>query len=175
MDSIKTDMALVIVDMQKGFITDKLEQLESNIASLIEKHEFKCILATQFINSKESNFIKLLDWDEMQEGSEGSGICSKLINFKISVFRKYTYGCTELIKFLTENQVRKAIIVGVDTDACILKMALDLFDSDIEPYVLAEYCGSSGGIDYHNSAIKLLQRSIGDSNVIINSLELFKF
>ena len=160
--------------MQKGFITQENSGLENKIDSLIINNEFKHTIATQFINTKNSNFVKLLDWEEMQEGSQSTDICNKIRETSIKTIKKNTYGSTELIEHLKNQGIKQTLIVGVDTDACVLKIALDIFDADIEPYVLTEYCGSSGGLAYHDLAIKLLRRLIGDRNVVTNSYEFIK-
>ncbi|MEI3434494.1 MAG: hypothetical protein V8R26_05800, partial [Clostridia bacterium] len=53
---------------------------------------------------------------------------------------------------IKENDVEQ-IYLCLDfknTDACVLKTALDLFENNYEVYVLKEYCMSGAGQKIHN-------------------------
>ena len=54
---------------------------------------------------------------------------------------------------------------GVDTDACVMATA-GLFDAGFETFVVSDGCASSGGQEYHEAAIKILERNIGAQYVI---------
>ena len=55
---------------------------------------------------------------------------------------------------------------GIDTDACVLKTALDLFENNYDVKVIEDCSMSHSGIEYHNSAINMLKKLIGNQNVI---------
>ena len=57
-------------------------------------------------------------------------------------------------------------MVGVDTDACILTTALALFDFGVQPVIYRDLCASTGGAEMHSAAIDVLNRNIGESNVL---------
>ena len=44
--------------------------------------------------------------------------------------------------------------------------ALELFDAGIETYVVSDGSASSGGTEYHEAGIKLLERNIGEDYVV---------
>jgi nicotinamidase-related amidase len=44
--------------------------------------------------------------------------------------------------------------------------ALGLFDAGFETFVVSDGCASSGGQEYHETAIKILKRNIGAQYVI---------
>ncbi|MBO5349316.1 MAG: isochorismatase family protein [Clostridia bacterium] len=88
------------------------------------------------------------------------------INTKVLVKENYSAVNKEFINYLSENRIEEVYICGFDADACVLKTAFDLFERNIKVYILQDYCMSSGGEEYHNAAIKVLKRSIGDKFII---------
>ena len=54
--------ALVVIDVQNYFVNDKTKNLPDKIANFIENNKFDYVLFTQFINEKDSNFVRLLNW-----------------------------------------------------------------------------------------------------------------
>lgn len=155
---------LLIIDMQKGFIC-KNDKLVYKIESLIEQKQFDHIVYSKFINTKNSIFEKQLSWFKLQSEKEQSIVLDTKNNM---IIKKYAYSAftKELINFINENNIETIYICGLDTDACILKTALDIFEFGITPKVLKDYCKSSGGKKYHTSAIKILFRNIGKDNII---------
>lgn len=58
---------------------------------------------------------------------------------------------------------------GIDTDACVMASALSLFEYGKVPRVLVDYCGSIAGLEYHNMALRILERNIGKDQLIRES------
>lgn len=51
---------LIVVDMQEGFVhSEKIRELVSNIKRLLEADVFDVVIATKFINTKDSMFEKI--------------------------------------------------------------------------------------------------------------------
>lgn len=67
----------------------------------------------------------------------------------------------ELTKYLRENAIEKIVIAGIDTDMCVLKIAMDVFDIGIEPIVLTDCCASTAGLQAHLAGLAVLSRNIG--------------
>jgi nicotinamidase-related amidase len=66
-----------------------------------------------------------------------------------------------LTTFLREQRIERAFVAGIDTDTCVLKIAMDLFDRSIEPLVLADCCASTAGLQAHLAGLAVLSRNIG--------------
>ena len=67
------------------------------------------------------------------------------------IFEKYGYGLKQphidkIKEILSKNN--EIDIVGLQTDACVYAIALQLFDNDIFPNVLINYTATSIDIDY---------------------------
>jgi len=57
--------------------------------------------------------------------------------------------------------IEQVTVVGIDTDMCVLKVVMDLFDLAIEPIVLVDCCASTAGLQAHLAALAILTRNIG--------------
>ena len=67
---------------------------------------------------------------------------------------------------IDSNNIETIYLCGIDTDACVLKTALDLFENKFDVKVIEDCSMSHSGIEYHNSAINMLRKLIGNQNVI---------
>ena len=61
-------------------------------------------------------------------------------------------------------------IVGIDTDMCVLKIAMDIFDLGIEPVVLVDGCASTAGLQAHLAGLAILSRNIGPHQLRLTDL-----
>lgn len=152
-----------MIDLQNGFINN-----DYNFIKKIEKllcNEFDKIIFTRFINKKNSIFEKQLNWSKMIDKKEQEiAINSK--DYKVIVKEGYSAITQDFINYIKENNIDTFFLCGLDTDACILKTALDIFELGLTPIVLKKYCKSSGGKKYHKFALDILKRNIGKNNII---------
>ena len=72
----------------------------------------------------------------------------------------------ELEKYINKNNIDEIYLCGLDTDACVYKTALDLFENNYDVYVLKDYTMSHKGVELHNVFIDNLKRLIGENKVI---------
>jgi isochorismate hydrolase len=67
----------------------------------------------------------------------------------------------ELSEYLRTEGFPQVSVVGIDTDMCVLKIAMDVFDLGIEPVVLVDCCASTAGLQAHLAGLAILSRNIG--------------
>ena len=86
----------------------------------------------------------------------------------LKVFDKniYTAVNDELKKYIQKNNISKIYLCGFDTDACVQKTAIDLFEQNYDVYVLKDYCMSHLGKETHDFHINNLARLIGKDRII---------
>ena len=68
--------------------------------------------------------------------------------------------------YIRENDISEIYLCGFDTDACIQKTAIDLFEQNYDVYVLKDYCMSHLGKETHDFHINNLARLIGKDRII---------
>lgn len=148
---------LLVIDLQPAFA---VEPNYGKIIQYIKEHktEYDMVIATRFINHKDSPFVKKLGFD--------IAMAREKLEFPYDILLgKPTYGCGEGLcnKTLKGNQVT---VIGCDTDACILATCFEMFQYGVDFHVLADYCYSSGGDDYHKSALAFIERNFGPDSVV---------
>lgn len=159
-----SDGVLMVVDVQVGFLNDFTAHIPGRIARLIEGAGYDAILFTRFVNVSDSPYHRLLDWHDCAESPQ-TDLAHELEPFA-AISRSFTKsGYTglsdDLGQHLRELDPRRATIVGIDTDMCVLKIAMDVFDLGIEPVVLIDCCASTAGLQAHLAGLAVLSRNIG--------------
>lgn len=69
-------------------------------------------------------------------------------------------------KYIKDNNINDIYLCGIDTECCVLKTALDLFEENYNVYVLKDYCACTYGELRHSNAIEIIKRNIGNKYVI---------
>jgi nicotinamidase-related amidase len=73
------------------------------------------------------------------------------------IIRKMGYGLKAAdIRRLKSAGVKRAIVCGVDTDACVLGIMFSLFDAGIVCHAKEDLCWSSTGL--HTEALKIIRK-----------------
>lgn len=164
---------LLIVDVQSGFINSFTHHIPQRVARLIQRDEYAPILFTRFINSQDGPYQIFLDWHNCDCEPE-TKIAPELESFvdQSCVFSKPGL-CgmpKELADYLRQQSIERIVIVGIDTDMCVLKIAMDLFDIGIEPIILTDCCASTAGLQAHLAGLAVLSRNIGAQRLRVAGL-----
>ena len=155
---------LLIVDVQAAFLNAFTHHIPGRIAALIESGAFAPILFTQFVNIPDGPYRRFLDWHACAESPE-TDIAEPLEPWLAPerIFEKpgYTGISGDLARLLKDRQFALVTIAGIDTDMCVLKVAMDVFDLGIEPIILTDCCASTAGLQAHLAGLAVLSRNIG--------------
>ena len=156
---------LLVIDVQRDFINEHTLNTLNNIKILINSEKYDLIAFTRFINDKDSIWYNKLNYKGCMT-IEHQEIVIDTKNYKVFDKRVYTALNDELKQFISENNIDEIYLCGFDTDACVQKTALDLFEQNYEVYVLKDYCMSHKGKETHNFYINNLKRLIGKDKVL---------
>ena len=155
---------LLVVDVQRCFLNRYTAHVPGRVRRLIEGGGHDPVLFTRFVNAPDGPYHRCLDWHECGEPPE-TDLAPELEAAAGSdrVFTKpgYTGLPDELAARLRELAPEEVTLVGIDTDMCVLKVAMDVFDLGIEPIVLVDCCASTGGLQAHLAGLAVLSRNIG--------------
>jgi len=160
------NICLLIVDVQNGFISQETKHILPRLEHLCESNLINHIYLTQFKNDMDGPYRRILKWSKLSTDPELE-IYSPLKKYAEKIFKKSTYTSVsnDFVQIIKNNQIDAILIAGIDTDCCVLTTAADLFQLNIIPIVLTEYCASNGGSLSHNSAIVVLKRLIGEDQI----------
>ncbi len=147
--------AIIIVDLQKAFPIPQtlIEKIEAR------SREFPLRIFTQFINEPDSLFRTKLKRTSCAPGLPETELILPTSANDL-VLEKRGYGLTTAqIERLKQAGVRKALVCGVDTDACVIGVVFSLFDAGIDCEVERDLCWSSTGL--HEPALKIMREQFG--------------
>jgi nicotinamidase-related amidase len=155
---------LLVVDVQRGFLNEFTHHVPRRIQRLIERGEHAAVLFTRFVNVSGGPYRTFLDWHACQ-GPPDTDLAPELEPWARpeTVFSKEGL-CglpDKLVAHLRESAPGRVLVAGIDTDMCVLKIAMDLFDRSIEPIVLTDCCASTSGLQAHLAGLAVLSRNIG--------------
>ena len=163
---------LIVIDMQNGFARqEQTKGLSRKIEKLLDSHIFDVVIGTRFLNSDNSMYEKLFDWTRLKTEEERT-IPDNLIKHMDYVEDKYIYNCVNsnfiqrLCQLNDGEFPEKVCIAGMDTDCCVLTIATAMFEYNIRPIVLTEYCASNGGLESHTAGIICMKRLIGEKQLV---------
>jgi nicotinamidase-related amidase len=167
---------LVVMNMQNGLVnTPEKVALSHKIIELSQKRIFDRIVCVKFVNRDDGVFPKYHRFYDMHKGKEIELVDELTADL---IINRSIYSCVteDFIEKVTKindgDNISELFICGIGTDTSIFKSALDLFELNIKPLVLTEYC-----IPYDNSAIthmkgiKTLEKMIGEKCFVNKKLD----
>ena len=158
---------LLIIDMQEGFRHAESEAILPNLLKLKNLFRGK-IVFSKFVNDKNSLFEKRLNWTKFQNGKDKKLLPELRASDNIELeHNTYTVFNKDLKEFITKNKITKIYLCGIYTDVCIIKTAMDLFDNNIETFIIEDACNSLHGKKDHDLAIDSLKYIFGKKQIIL--------
>ena len=141
--------ALIIVDVQVGFLNDRNGYIVQNIESLIKNYEYNFFVESVFhaekgslwdkqtgwVLPKDANFCTVKEITDLIQNKD----CLHIEKTTKSVFK----GNQNLFKELRERNIEEIHIVGLDSNDCVLATAYEAFDLGFYTYVIEECVESS--------------------------------
>jgi nicotinamidase-related amidase len=160
--------ALIVVDVQRGFIGPSTAHVPRAVRSLLNarRGEFDLVVATRFRNLPDSPFRKWIHWDDLSCAPD-TDLVEGIEERADVVIDKTIYGVpSDLAQLVEQSGAQHVYVCGIDTDVCVLQIAAGLFDLGHHVLVLLRATGTNGGHDAQAAAEKLLCRTIGQDQVI---------
>ncbi len=133
--------AIIVVDMQNGFMTTEYYQnLKNKINKLLSKNTYNKIIFTKFINDKSQNplYQDRIGWNRLITAQE-QDLCINIPNNAI-IFHKFGYGLQEKdLQYIKSLNISEIDICGLKSNACVYAISLQLWDAGIFPNILVNY------------------------------------
>ena len=150
--------AIIIVDLQKAFPIPRelVERIEAR------SREFPQRVFTKFLNVPESLFRRKLKRSSCQPGTPETELLLPARPGDL-VIEKTGYSLSpEHVQRITNAGIRRALVCGADTDACVLGVVFTLFDAGVDCEVERDLCWSSTGL--HETALRIIREQFGTGN-----------
>jgi nicotinamidase-related amidase len=158
--------ALVVVDVQNGFVNDESRHVVPRIVELVRSWPGP-IAFSRFWNREGSSYERLIGWSKLQ-GPPETDLVDELQPYASTVIDKvgYSFFSTEGAALAAKQGWSEVYFCGIDTDMCVLKSAVDAFELGLTPYVIADASASHAGLRAHEAGLYLLARFIGARQVL---------
>lgn len=124
--------ALIIVDLQEGFINRSNQHVVSRVERL--QHQYQYVYASQFmLDTQEQNEMFLRENLAFAPREDAK------------IFQKSTHNAAtnEIIQDLRSTGVQQVHVCGVETNVCVLATAIALLDEGFYVVVRTEACASN--------------------------------
>ncbi len=158
---------LIVVDMQKDFITGSLgskqaEGIVPSVSEKVKKFEGKVIFTrdTHFADYMSTQEGRKLPVEHCIKDTEGWQICDELKNYANEVVDKITFGSIELPKILKDygEDIEEIELCGLCTDICVISNAMILKASFPETKITVDSkCCAGVSIESHNMALDAMR------------------
>jgi nicotinamidase-related amidase len=163
--------ALVVIDVQNGFVTDNSRHVVPVIADLTRRWlaAGRPLVLTRYLNHPGSMFERLLHWTELaappatdlvpelRDAADHATVLDK---------KGYTFLTDEGRALVAANGWTDLVYCGIDTESCVLKSAVDTFEAGIRPWILTDACASHTDQAGHDAGLLLARRFIGASQLL---------
>jgi nicotinamidase-related amidase len=163
--------ALVVVDVQNGFISRRSEHIVPTIVDTVrtwQQHGGPTIF-TRFINAPDSPFERLIHWTRLREAPE-TELVDDLKPYAEHGYvidkPSYSLFTGEAAELLHQQGWTDLLICGIATESCVCKTAVDAFERGFTPWVLTDACASHAGQVAHDAGLLVTERFIGKGQMI---------
>ena len=160
--------ALLLVDIQAGFLNERNWWIIPNIQEVIKKGQYQIIIEIIFHAEVGSLWDKQTNWVFQLQPTIPD--IKKMIKRNSIIITKSTKsafkGDKDLVSILNNNNIEEVHIVGLDTNDCVFATAQESFDLGFSTFVLEECTESSEGAEYRFWALKIL-RGLGMTNRLL--------
>lgn len=163
--------ALIVVDVQNGFVRDRSRHVVPVIVRLIEewKDVGADVLFTRYLNYENSPYERLIGWTRMRDAPETELIAelAPYVAGSITLDKKiYSLFTDEGAALVDEHGWADLVICGIATESCVCKTAVDAFERNLTPWVVTDACASHAGQEAHDAGILVTSRFIGHKQLI---------
>ncbi len=151
--------ALIIVDIQSGFITDENKWILPNVKKLLTEEVYDLYIEATFHADPGSLWDKQTEWTFPYEPTmpDIKSLIPERAVQVIKATKSVFGGDKDVVKILKENDIEEVHIIGLDTNDCVMATAFDAFDAGFFTYVIEDCTESSNGSHLRDTALEILR------------------
>ena len=165
--------ALVVIDVQVGFITPETAPVVPVIAELTRSWQNAggATIFASFSNPAGSPYERFSRWTRLRDDVERE-LAPELV--PLAAHAELVVEKTTSSLFLAPGFPEQAtrwtdlVFCGLDTDSCVLDSAVGAYHHGIRPWLVVDACASSGGAAYHEAGLLLARRNL-DRSLLVDS------
>ena len=153
---------LIMIDLQKGFVSKPTEKVVQFVVKLLEKEKFDLVIQFRWENYMGSQYEEQLGYQAVGNSSE-TEMCFPYATDHIITRTCYSCWGPEMERLVNKDD--EIFIVGLETDACVMGTLFSLWDNGYKFKVYEEGVGTPDR-DLQKAAIRMIKRQFGKGCVI---------
>ena len=159
---------VLVIDPQMGWLNRYTEPTIKRLHYfLLEDGILNKTIITVFYNNENSNFRRFLSWWKGFTAEDDTEIIPDFKALNVPVFKRNTYGMPERFwRKLKIMNINNVLITGVETDASIIKTAMDAFDRGISAWIVESLVASTYGERGQKAGIAVAKKVLGRDHVL---------
>ncbi|CAM5292101.1 hydrolase [Streptomyces spiroverticillatus] len=164
--------ALIVIDVQQGFINRHTEAVVPAIADLVARWSDAGapVLFSRFVNAPGSPYERITGWSKLRTAEEQAFV-QELRSFTSKAGATIDKGqssvfTAEAARLFSQSGWTDLVLCGIDTDSCVYDSAISAYHSGYRPWVVTDACASTGGPQYHDAALLMAARNVGSRQLI---------
>lgn len=166
--------ALVVVDVQTGFVRPRSRHVVPGIVDLVRQWKAAGgdVVFTRFLNYEGSPYERLIGWTRMLQAPETDLIPELEPYLQGSIVldkTSYSLFNDPGAQLVADHGWSDLVICGIATESCVCKTAVDAFERDLTPWVVVDACASHAGEEAHDAGILVTSRFIGRGQMITSA------
>jgi nicotinamidase-related amidase len=164
--------ALVVVDMQNGFINERSCHVVPTIVDLAERWERAggAMIFTRYFNYPNSPFERLVKWSLLQTSPETDIVADLAPQAEraVTIIDKKIYSLfnAEGATMIEQHGWTDLVFCGIATESCVLKSAVDAFELGYRPWIVTDASASHAGETAHQAGLLVAERFIGAGQLV---------
>lgn len=173
--------ALVVIDMQNGFLNDHTRHVLPTIEELATAwgQAGLPVVFTRYHNYPGSPYERHLGWSRLQEPPEteiAAELAGPVRKCRAVIDKKtYSFLTPEVEALAASEGWTDLVLCGIATDCCVLKSAVDAFERGFAPWIVTDACASDGGTPAHDAGLLVAARAIGEKRLVTGVEVLQRF
>jgi len=159
---------VLVIDPQIGWLNRHTEPTIKRLHSfLLEDGILDKTIITIFYNNEDSNFRRLLSWWKGFTSEHDAEFIPDFKALNVPIFKRNTYGMPERFwRKLELMNINNILITGVETDASIIKTAMDAFDRGISAWIVESLVASTYGKKGQEAGLAVAKKVLGRDHVL---------
>ncbi|MFI6161739.1 cysteine hydrolase [Micromonospora haikouensis] len=162
---------LVVTDMQNGFVREQSAHIVPVVVELVRRWQSAGgdTLFTRYLNYPGSPFERFFDWRGLQSSPDTDMVADLLPYLERGVVLEkdiYSPFTSEGEAIFKQRGWNEFYFCGIATESCVLKGAVDAFERNYTPWLIADASASHAGPEAHAAGLLVARRFIGPGQVI---------
>ena len=162
---------LVVTDMQNGFVREQSAHIVPVVAELVRRWQAAGgdTLFTRYLNYPGSPFERFFDWKRLRSSPDTDFVneLHPYVGHGVTLEKRiYSPFTPEGIALFKQHGWEEFYFCGIATKSCVLKGAVDAFEHDFTPWLIADASASHAGSEAHKAGLLVARRFIGPRQVV---------